>query len=154
MPLVIIFFVVPLVELSIFGMVAGEIGLMSALLFALITAIIGGNLVRIQGLQTIAAMKQSADAGTIPLNEIFDGFCLVAAGALLITPGFLTDGIGFALLVPRLRDVVRGLIKTRTHWAARPAGNTSGAGSYRQPNDPDVIDGEYERVDQDKPSIK
>lgn len=149
MPLVIIFFIVPLVELAIFGMVAGEIGIFSALLFALVTAIIGGNVVRIQGLQTLSAMKTSVDAGQIPLNEIFDGFCLVAAGALLITPGFLTDAIGFALLVPRLRDIARSFIKEHTNWAA--GGTTSGAQYYSR--DGDIIDGEYEQVQEDDKKI-
>ncbi|MGH1397776.1 MAG: FxsA family protein [Alphaproteobacteria bacterium] len=143
MPLIIIFLVVPLLELAVFGAVSEHIGVWSALLFALLTAIIGGNLVRAQGLQTIAGMKASADAGQVPLTEIFDGFCLVAAGALLITPGFLTDGIGFALLVPKLREILRGVIKEHTSWAAA-------GGSYTHsgmPRDPDVIEGEFERVD-------
>lgn len=146
MPLIIIFLVMPLLELAVFGMVSEHIGVWNALLFALLTAIIGGYLVKRQGLQTIANMRQASGAGQIPLNEIFDGFCLVAAGAFLITPGFLTDAIGFALLMPKFREVMRGLIKAHTHWGV------TGSSASQSPNmrDPDVIEGEFEHVDDNK----
>ena len=119
-----------------------EIGLGSALLFALLTAIIGGSVVRMQGMQTILSIRESMDHGRIPTSEIFDGFCLVAAGALLITPGFLTDAIGFSLLIPLFRTFLRGIIKNHTTWSV----NTSGF-THRAPRDPNIIEGEYETLD-------
>lgn len=145
MPIVVIFFLIPLVELAIFGAVSEEIGVWTALLFALLTAIIGGNLVRLQGLSTISSMQQSMDRGQMPLSEMFDGFCLVAAGALLITPGFLTDAIGFALLVPAVRSALRHVIKNHTNWGVE----VHGTGSTR-PHDPTIIEGEYETVDDEQ----
>ncbi len=149
MPFFIIFVVIPIVELAIFAAISDEIGIWTALLFALLTAVIGGNVVRLQGLQTIASMQRAANQGRIPLSELFDGFCLVAAGALLITPGFLTDTIGFLLLVPAARDFLRHIIKTHTQWGIE----THGFGNEfeaRRPLDPDVIEGEYETLDDDK----
>ena len=144
MPFLIIFVVIPLVELGIFAAVSDHIGLGTALIFALLTAMIGGNVVRMQGLQTIASMRSSMDHGKIPTSELFDGFCLVAAGALLITPGFLTDAIGFSLLVPPFRHFLRETIKKHASWAIN-----SGYSSAR-PHDPDIIEGEYEDLDAEK----
>ncbi|MGB0719978.1 MAG: FxsA family protein [Bdellovibrionales bacterium] len=151
MPFLVIFVVIPIIELMIFASVSEHIGLLTALLFALLTAVIGGNLVRLQGLQTLFELRKAVEAGRMPMSEIFDGFCLIAAGALLITPGFLTDTIGFALLVPAVRRFLRHVIKTHSSWAVettvrqeRPFDQ-----SYR-PRDPDVIEGEYERVEPDK----
>ena len=147
MPFLIIFIVIPLIELAIFAAVTDKIGLWTALLLALFTAIIGGNVVRMQGLKTIVSMRGSMDQGRIPTSEIFDGFCLVAAGALLITPGFLTDAIGFSLLVPIFRDWMRQFIKDHTNLGVDAAGF-----QYRSDNDPTIIEGEYEDLDdtQDK----
>ena len=79
MPFLIIFIVIPLIELSIFAAVSEEIGLWTALFMALLTAMIGGNIVRMQGLQTISSMRGSMDQGRIPTSEIFDGFCVIFA---------------------------------------------------------------------------
>lgn len=150
MPFLIIFVVIPLVELGIFAAVSDHIGLWSALLFALFTAVFGGYLVRLQGMQTLLSMRGAADEGRMPLNEIFDGFCLVAAGALLITPGFLTDAIGFALLIPQARAFMRHVIKTHTNWAMEMHGlENQRGGRPRSPQDPNVIEGEYENLDKD-----
>lgn len=147
MPIILIFIILPLLELAVFGAVSEHIGVWTALLFALLTAIIGGNLVRMQGLQTIASMRGSMDKGQMPLNEIFDGFCLVAAGALLITPGFLTDAIGFALLVPPVRAGLRHVIQTHTNWSVDIHGD---ARSHMKHDDDDVIDGEYETINDEQ----
>lgn len=143
MPFFIIFVVIPIIELAIFAAVSDDIGLGAALLLCLFTAVYGGYLVRQQGLQKIAQMRTALDQGRMPLDEMFDGFCLIAAGALLITPGFLTDSIGFALLVPRFRTYLRNLIKTRTNWAV----DVQGFETRPTPRDPDVIEGDYETVE-------
>jgi UPF0716 protein FxsA len=148
MPFFFIFVIIPLMELFVFAAVGEQIGLFTTLLLALLTAIIGGAVVKHQGFQTILAMRNSMDRGQMPLNEIFDGFCLVAAGALLITPGFITDTIGFSLLIPPVRAALRHFIKNHTQWAV-----TGSQGRYSGPYDadPTIIEGEYERVDEDEP---
>jgi len=145
MPFLIIFVVIPLIEIAVFMAVGEHIGLLTTLLLAFLTAIIGGLIVKHQGLHTIAAMRDAAEKGAMPLNEIFDGFCLVAAGATLITPGFVTDTIGFLLLVPPLRTALREFIKKRTNIHVM---TKSGAACKRQ--DPNVIDVEYERLEDDE----
>ncbi len=151
MPFIILFVIIPLLELAIFGAVSEHIGLITALFLALLTAMIGGNVVRMQGLMTIASMRTSMDRGKIPTAELFDGFCLVAAGALLITPGFLTDAIGFALLVPAFRSALRTIIKQHTDWVVETnySGTGNGGSFYRHSTDSDIIEGEYENIDPD-----
>ena len=146
MPIFLIFIVVPFIELALFASVSESIGIWTTLSLAFLTAIIGGALVRYQGLHTIFSMRQSMNKGEMPINEIFDGFCLVAAGALLITPGFLTDGIGFALLMPPVRMGLRALIRKHTNWSVSSFDH-QGGGSMR-PNRPDnIIEGDFEHID-------
>lgn len=147
MPLFFLFLILPLLELMVFGMVSEHIGLWTTLGLCLLTALIGSALVRMQGVATLFSMRRSMDQGQMPLNEIFDGFCLVAAGALLITPGFVTDTVGFLLLTPSFRNFLRRQILAHTNWAAEMYTNESAV--RRRPLDPDAIEGEFERIDED-----
>ena len=151
MPFILIFILIPFVELATFASVSEHIGIWTTLLFAFATAIIGGMIVKHQGLQTVFSMRQSMDSGKMPVTEIFDGFCLVAAGALLITPGFVTDSIGFALLIPPVRAALRAFLKKYTKIGIATHAAEGFRGQPRRPHDPDIIEGEYERVDEDKP---
>ena len=146
MPFIVIFIMVPFIELATFASVSEHIGIWTTLTLAFVTAIIGGLLVKYQGLQTILSMRAAMDQGKMPLNEIFDGFCLVSAGALLITPGFVTDTIGFALLIPPVRSFLRRFIRKHTDLSA--AGSyTSYESHERKPQDPSILEGEYERIE-------
>jgi len=102
--LFILFFVVGLLEVGAFILVGKAIGLGATLLLVLLTAIIGSVLLKKQGLATYISAKQAIDRGEVPVNHIVDGIALFVAGALLLTPGFITDAIGFALFVPSLRQ--------------------------------------------------
>lgn len=148
MPFIILFLVLPFVELAVFANVSEHIGLWTTLSLALITAIIGGAVVKYQGIQTLFGMRIALEQGQMPLSEIFDGFCLVAAGALLITPGFVTDTIGFALLVPAFRSFLRHIIRNHTQWSVASEQNWN---SRNQRREGDIIEGEYEHVDGDNP---
>lgn len=152
MPFIIIFFILPFVEIAVFMKVGDEIGLMTTLILAFATAVIGGLLVRHQGLQTLFSLRRNVEAGQMPVREIFDGFCLVAAGALLIIPGFVTDTAGFLLLIPQIREILRravaGYLEVRvTGTKAKDAP----ASSPHRPASGGVIEGEYKRIDEDKP---
>lgn len=137
MPFFILFFLIPIAEVFVFLQVGDEIGILQTLLLCLLTAIIGGALVRHQGLGTLFRARAEMNDGRLPVTELFDGLCLVAAGAMLITPGFVTDTIGFALLVPAFREVLR-------HWAARHFKLVQTA-TY----DDGVVEGEYVRVERE-----
>lgn len=102
--------VVPILEIAVFIMVGGQIGIAATLGMILLTAIIGTFLLRRQGFQIIERVRSKMDAGELPGKELANGAMILVAGVLLLTPGFVTDTIGFLLFVPGLRDVIwRGL---------------------------------------------
>lgn len=151
MPFFIIFIIIPLLELMVFGAVGEEVGLFNALLLALLTAVIGGAVVRHQGMQTLRAVQDAMGQGKMPLGELFDGICLVAAGATLITPGFITDTVGFLLLIPAVREALRHVIKNHTTWSAGVHTSSNFQQHPRQNRkEDDVIDAEFEHIDDDK----
>lgn len=152
MPFFIIFLGIPFIEIAVFMAVGEKIGLGTTLLLALLTAIIGGAIIRRQGLATFASVRTSTARGEMPVKEIFDGFCLVAAGATLITPGFVTDTIGFLLLIPQIRAFLRGFIKDNINFSVNNS-TSSGFNPQNMRQSGDIIDGEYEHVEEDKPSI-
>jgi len=101
--LILIFIGIPILEIALFIQAGDIFGLWPTLAAIVATAIIGGALIRAQGLATIDRARHSLDQGQAPVHEVFTGICLLLAGALLMTPGFLTDSIGFLLLVPPVR---------------------------------------------------
>ncbi len=121
----------PLGEIAIFIKVGSLIGLWPTLASIVATAILGVALLRRQGLATLAKAQQSLDQGGIPLDAMFHGILLLIAGALLLTPGFLTDALGFLLLVPAVRL-----------WAGRRAWNMVKSSREVQV----TIDGTWERT--------
>lgn len=147
MPFLIIFVVIPMLEITAFVYIGGAIGLWTTLGIALCTAILGGLIIKYQGFLTMESMKNALAHGKAPVTEIFDGFFLVASGALLITPGFVTDAIGFLLLFPPFRSVIRDMISKRFKMydmQSYPPHNAN------HPHDPTIIEGDFERVDEDK----
>jgi len=97
---------VPLVEIALFIQVGGFIGLWPAIAIVIATAMAGTALIRRQGLNTLRRAQREMDAQQLPVRELFDGVCLLFAGAMLLTPGFLTDAAGFVLLAPPLRRLL------------------------------------------------
>ncbi len=156
MPFFVLFVIIPLSEIFVFMKVSGQIGLGTALLMALGTAILGGALVRYQGIQTLLNAQESMQKGTIPSKELFDGLCIVAAGATLITPGFITDVLGFALLVPAIRGVLRDKLSKNTKFHTAGFNNDysefSDNKQHHRPDSPDVIDVEFETIDKNEKS--
>lgn len=104
--LFIAFVIVPIVEITLFLKVGSLIGIPATIALILVTAIAGTMLVRSQGLQVISKIQQSAQRGEAPVDALVQGACVLAAGLLLLTPGFATDALGFALLIPPVRSFV------------------------------------------------
>lgn len=101
------FLVTPIVEIALFITVGDRIGLGPTLAVVILTALLGASLVSRQGHAELSALQASVAQGVVPTKELAHGAMILVAGALLLTPGFLTDAIGFSLLVPRVREVVR-----------------------------------------------
>lgn len=125
----------PVIEISLFIAVGSEIGILSTILLCILAAIGGSFLLRIQGFKTLLAMQSSSRRGQMPLQEIFDAFCLSAAGVLLVIPGFFSDIVAFALMAPPVRQALREFLITRYGLREMKSANEN------------VIDAEFTRVD-------
>lgn len=114
------FFVVPLVELVVIIEVGAEIGVLNTVGLLILSSIVGGWLMKREGLGVIRRIQGSVAAGRVPGAELVDAFLILFGGALMLAPGFLTDLTGMALLLPPVRAVVRGALRKR--FATRVVG--------------------------------
>ena len=127
MPLL-LFMLIPIVEMWILIEVGGWIGALPTIGLVVLTATIGLSLLKQQGLSTLMRARRKMDEGAIPASELVSGVMIAVGGALLLTPGFVTDAVGFALLIPQTRQWLLFILIDR----------------YR---DKIVIEGEFHRVD-------
>lgn len=109
--LFLLFVTVPVIELFIFLLIGQRIGIPMTLAIILFTGFLGAYLARSQGLKAFARYQEALSQGRLPHEAIIDSLLILIAGVLLLTPGFLTDSIGFALLVPRIRTLIRRMIE-------------------------------------------
>jgi len=105
MPLFIIFVVVPVIEILLLIRVGEAIGGWYTVALVLLSAFVGVNMLRYQGIATLARARTRMESGELPLSEMGDGILIAVGGALLITPGFFTDFIGFCCLIPLTRHL-------------------------------------------------
>lgn len=105
-----LFIVMPVAEMAVLIKVGGIIGVLNTIGLVLLTAVIGAWLLRQQGLATLLKANQRLNSGELPAKEVAEGLILAVGGALLLTPGFITDTIGFLCLLPGSR-----------HWLASQA---------------------------------
>jgi UPF0716 protein FxsA len=147
--LFIAFLLVPLIEIALFIQVGGLIGLWPTLLIVVLTAIAGTALVRSQGAQALVRLRDSFDTLRDPTEPLAHGAMILFSGALLLTPGFFTDAIGFALLVPGVRNFVLREVKKRVEVRTMSMGGRPFDGPPR-PQDT-VIDGNYTVEDVEEP---
>lgn len=101
-----LFIAVPLLELYVLIEVGSDLGGFTTIALCLLTAAIGGILIRIQGIMTLLDARKRMAAGEIPANHGLHGLMLAAAGLFLFLPGFITDTLGFMLLVPAIRQFI------------------------------------------------
>ncbi len=140
MPLLFLtFLLVPLLEIYLLIEIGSVIGAVWTVAGVVGTAVVGAALVRRQGLAALGRFRSATEAGELPAITIIEGLALLVAGALLLTPGFFTDAIGFVLLTPPLRQI---LIR---RWFS---GRTEGMGNATQrKRDSGVVEGEFRRLD-------
>lgn len=110
--LFIMFVGLPIIEMWLLIKVGAVIGALPTIAMVVTTAVIGAALLKQQGLETLTRAQQRLNSGQVPATEILEGLMLAVGGALLLTPGFVTDAIGFVCLIaPLRRMVIAGLIK-------------------------------------------
>jgi UPF0716 protein FxsA len=108
-----LFLIVPLIELVLLLTIGNKIGIWPTLALIVSTAVVGASLTRQEGLKTWWQFQEKLTTGAFPNEELLDGLMVLIAGALLLTPGFLTDTIGFVLLIPGSRRVIKGQLRQR-----------------------------------------
>ncbi len=106
----VVFLVVPIVELAVILQVGQTIGALETVALLIAVSVAGGWLVKREGVGVVRRISAQAEAGRVPGRELADGGLILLAGALLITPGFLSDILGIALLLPPVRAVVRPVL--------------------------------------------
>ena len=143
----ILFIVIPLVELYLIIEVGSRIGAIWTILLVLATAVIGVNLLRLQGLNTLNRARNTMAMGGLPATEMMEGMALAVGGALLITPGFITDSLGFLCLIPITRRALIRYIMKRSSIQMRTAHPGRPPHTDEQPKTGRIIEGEYERKD-------
>jgi len=150
--LFLLFLVIPLVEIFFLIQVGQVIGAGWTIFLVVGTAVLGAFLLRLQGFQTLQRAQTNMARGQLPAKEMLEGLCLLVSGALLLTPGFVTDTLGFLLLTPPVRQLlITQLAKnSQLFFTSRMSSGfyQQRSGSAHQ-NDDTVIDGEV--VDDDDP---
>jgi UPF0716 protein FxsA len=115
--LAVVFLVVPIAELAVIIAVGSEIGVLNTIALLIAVSVVGAWLAKREGLGVLRRIQAQLDAGRMPGTELVDGFLVLFAGVLLLTPGFLTDCLAIALLLPPVRAVVRKTL--RRYFATR-----------------------------------
>lgn len=108
-----VFIAVPLIELALLIQVGSLIGTWPTIALVVATAVVGVSLARMQGLSAIERARSMSQAGQLPAGPVFDGILILVAAALLLTPGILTDAVGFLLLAPFVRRRIAVLVRRR-----------------------------------------
>jgi len=148
-----LFIAIPIIEMVVLIQVGQQIGALWTIVLVLLTAFIGINLLRYQGLSTLSRATWRMQSGQIPAKEMLEGILLAVGGALLLTPGFVTDTIGFLLLVPFTRQFfatrLMGRFKSFTSAGMTgggfgPSGFSKGGFNTDIKSDQSIIDGELE----------
>ncbi len=112
--LIILFLVlIPFIELWVLIKAGQAIGAGTTIILVLLTAVLGAWLMRRQGLETLQLIRLQLQRGEMPGLALIDGACILVGGVLLLTPGFITDSVGFLLLVPYTRNIFKAWLKRR-----------------------------------------
>lgn len=142
------FIAVPLLEMLLLFEVADLIGGLWTILLVILTAVIGVQILRQQGFSTLLRANQRMQEGALPAQEIVEGLLLACAGALLLTPGFITDTLGFLCLTPPVRRLVASKILSSGWFVMGGSGGgsvffRSSRGEYTRSGRTTTIEGEF-----------
>lgn len=140
--LLLLFIALPITELWLLIQIAGVIHWPATILIALGTGALGATLARRQGLATLFRIREQSARGQLPADPVFDGVLILLAGAVLMTPGVLTDALGFSLLVPPVRAVVKRGLRRWFAKNVRIETNLGAAFTQRPaPDEDDIVEG-------------
>ena len=111
--LILLFTLVPLIELAILIKIGQYMGVAYTIGIVLLTGVVGAYLAKMQGLITLRRIQEDVNQGIMPADKMFDGVLILCSGILLLTPGLLTDIIGFMGLIPLTRNLLKRWIKAK-----------------------------------------
>jgi UPF0716 protein FxsA len=111
--LVLVFLVMPLIELAVIIKIGAAIGVINTIGLLILSSVVGAWLMRREGLGVLRRMQAAINAGRVPGKELADGALILFGGALMVAPGFITDVLGMLLLLPPVRAVVRAILRRR-----------------------------------------
>lgn len=144
---------IPIAEIAVFLLVGSVIGALPTIAIIILTAIIGAGLLKRQGISALTRIRADIDSNKVPAGSIGEAFTIALAGILLLTPGFITDTVGFALFVPG----VRHWIGNKIVGAVRMDIRTHNGGGFQRPGQPsgprtiDLDETDYSRADPNSP---
>lgn len=162
--LVLLFILLPTLELVLLIKLGSYIGALATVAIVFVTAVLGASMLRREGFSTLMKARERLESGEMPAREVAEGALLIVAGAFLLTPGFITDAVGFACLIPSLRRrMAEALMKrmalqvgtvtmqsTTFGGGAGPQSPQRGQGPQQGQSpqrDQNIIEGEFERRD-------
>jgi UPF0716 protein FxsA len=144
--LLLLFILIPAIELLLLIQIGQWIGALPTIGLIIFTGVLGAYLARRQGVQVLARLRAELQAGQLPAEPIFDGVIVLVAGAFLITPGILTDTVGFLCLIPATRRLIKRAIWSRLERAIQQGqiftATYRGMGHRAEPEDVIIIDGD------------
>ena len=150
--LFVLFLALPLLEIVVLIKVGQSIGLWPTLGLLFLAAFLGMFIIRQQGLSMVGRMFDNMSQGSFAVTSIVDSYAKIAAGCLLIVPGFITDVLGIALLVPPLRNLMLGAMLPGVAGRHRAVDPAAAPANRSETARPIVIEGTYQRLDDDRDS--
>lgn len=105
--LFLIFAIIPVIELALLIKIGSVIGTLNTIIIVILTAIVGAYMVKLEGMAVMYRIQENMQQGTFPAEELINGMMILMAGVLLLTPGFFTDVIGFLMVFPVSRGVIK-----------------------------------------------
>lgn len=117
--LLVLFIGLPILEFALLIKLHGMVGFLPTIGLVFLTGVVGASLVRRQGINIIFKIRQEMNMGNLPAPQMMDGIMILIAGAFLVTPGLITDTVGFALLIPFVRQQIRFWLRKKLEDSMR-----------------------------------
>jgi UPF0716 protein FxsA len=162
----VLFLIIPIIEIFFLIKVGETIGAFPTIILVVLTAVIGAGLLRQQGLSTLSRLQQNMGKGKLPAQELIEGVLLAVGGALLMTPGFVTDTMGFLCLLPFSRKFIAkkimkhsagkfkaGVNAKMSGFAYSASNNSSSTEKSEAQYDPNIVEGEFTEVEEPPSTI-
>lgn len=145
----VLFIAVPIIEIAILIKVGGVLGFLPTIGIVILTAVLGTAMLRAQSMSTLATVQSKLNSGELPALQLMEGVALLIGGVLLLTPGFVTDAVGFVCLIPMTRRWIIARILARSNLVVMSSTQYQASSESPRQTDSegDVIEGEYRRED-------